>query len=742
MLQGVLVVEIRRSFNLLSAGNARGGSYPTVTAHVGSWLARNEASVVAASLGSSAAGMIPLSMLPPGTATQLCALARSSSAAAGMDVPDKVSGMHAMLLLGPLAPASPGPSSETPLLGAEVAASLLAALDGSAGFADAMAALRVRFVQPECVSHGGLTSLTLSVAPPGARARGDFMDSFPTHGSADGTAAAVAAAEADLGSILGGVAASGGLISKLDAVEVALPKAAGEVAAEVAAAAASRLGSPAAESGDGAGAGTARADDGSGAVVSGAPSARVTARGTDAGSLLGSLVLAAAAAAVTATQAGALAASAGGYGKHIAVERAHAAARKQAEAAAGCGALLTAYCGALSRLLGPHAAAEAGATACLAAAGEVRRQVPLPGPAARLAPHQHAVMEVAALPSLQAKTAAVVLAAAAASALASSAAAAVRRALLSPPQPAGAARAAVRAGAAVSGAVSHALALAPSLTARLAASATAADTAAVIAAPITGLSPAAAGPYSLVVVAKPPVAGGAKTRLAADLLSRDAAPSPAAAAEQAAAVARACLLDTLQSLSCAGTPCARIVYVAGDEAGTELVRAIVDEHTPAELAWTVVQHVQLGSGTPGLSEVMQGATRVAQAACCGPTVFIGADMPAVTMADVAMAAAAGAEGAATVLPAHDGGYVVASLPVGCSGAQCFGDTVAWSTPHTFATQVAAIDADPAVARVSVPEGVVWMDVDDVDSATTVAAALKDQGRGASHLVQIVSSMGL
>jgi glycosyltransferase A (GT-A) superfamily protein (DUF2064 family) len=580
------------------------------------------------------------------------------------------------------------------------------------------------------------------------------MESYPTHGSADGTEAAAAAAEADLGSILGGVASSGGLISKLEPVELAAPKAATDVAAEVAAAAATQLAqAPASSAQSGAGSGSAggSVDDGSASVVSGAPTARAAARGTDAGSLLGSLVVTAAAAAVTAVEAESSAASASGYGKHIAVERALAASRKQAEAAASCGALIAAYTGSLASLLGADVAAAAAVCACRCAAAEVLRQLSLPAPSMRVTAAQHVSMEIAALRAKEARITALTVAAAAASVLAVSGASAVRSALLAPactvPQ------AATRAGAAVSGIVSHALMLTGQVRQSIVgAEDDPAALSAAVASSAWGFA-LATRPFSLVVIAKPPIAGAVKTRLAASLVAAGVA--EAEAMVHAAAVAKASLLDTLESLAGPDSQCTRIVYVAGDDAGVSLVESIVAEHRASAgggaTSWSVCRHgsadatasAGAGGAAPGLSEVMQGAMRVAQKACLGPSVFIGADMPAVTMADVAACAAAAAAGSAMLLPAIDGGYVVAALPAGCSAAACFGDSVSWSTSHTFATQAAAIAADPAVCQVApAPRGKLWCDVDDLATAKDVVSSLKEQGREACHLARAIAATAL
>jgi len=691
---------------MLSAGTARGGSYPTTAAHIGGWLARTEAASAAGSLGAGDVGTVPASMLP--------------GPVAGAFVP----AVRALVMLGATgatAAAAVGPSSSLePAAGREAAASVAASMD--AALSGEWSAARLRLASAECVCHGSFDALAVLAAPPGSR-KTDFLTEIPAHGSADGSAAAAATEEAGLEAVLGSVASTGGLVLAPDGPAPSAPQAASEVAATV-----ERAGRRAVTSAGGA----TRGDDGSSNSVSSAPAAFAGPRGYDVGTMLGGLVVSAAAAAVSAHLAAGGAAAASGYGRHVAAERAASAARRAAEAAAGCGALVTSYAGASLRLLGRETAAASLATACAQAAREVRRVVVLPLPSAGLSPRQHCPLELSTLPDAPARAAALVLAAAAARALATSTSAAASAAVADGSAPDHTA-AAVRAGRAVAAAVAHALACAPrvlqaSPAPAAAASASAGGAAAALpgrdATPsgsaATGWLSAHSRPWSLVMIAKEPAPGHVKTRLAAEL----AEAGVGASAEAAAAVSSALLRDSAAALAGARGCAELTVYTVPAEAGgAPGVRAAV-----ASTSWRVVEHGK--AGRQPLSEVLSAALQAAQARCAGPVVFVGCDAPTLRAEDVERAAGAAWGGAAALLAAADGGYVALAVPHG-AGAAVF-DGVSWSAPCTLASQAAAAAADPCCGGVAMLPGA-WEDVDTLDALRSASSALGEASATAASL---------
>ncbi|KAA0155439.1 hypothetical protein FNF29_01814 [Cafeteria roenbergensis] len=690
----VTLVEVKRTMATLASGSARGASFPSCPAHVGAWLARAEADASDA------------------------ARARSASASAR-----------------PLLP--PAPAAAT-----SAGAPLAATLRADPRIASALAWTARRSLSPECVCHGSLTSAALLVAPPGSRDVGDFLPVPPHHGSADGSAAAVKAASSGVGDLIGGIGATGALVMTTDDGPALPPKTATDIAEAVEAAgrrAAGGLGhgvTAGAVSGAGGGDGGSSAeDDGSVALVGPSSEAFAGPRGFDAGTLLGSLVVAAAAAAVAEGRAAAAAAAATGYSKHIAAQRADVASRRRAEAATGCGALLAGFAGTLLRRLGPQEASLAAETACSQATAEVVRVTELHS---RGDAEADMPLEVASLGTAGERAACLALAGACARLLGCGVAAAVRSVLadqgLDVAAPA-AESAAIQAGLAVSQAVNAALATAKRALA-VADAASADEAASALASWFSGGASAhgapsgvpaaigggARGPWTLVVIAKPPVAGHAKTRLAAELAGLGCAE----AARAAAGVSSALLADTLASMRHVdGDGCVdRAVYTvvpsgrAASAVPPELQSVVDAAESPA--SWRIAVHPE--AGKRGLSEVMEAALSDAQARSAGPVAFVGCDMPTLRLVDLMPAVRAAWGGTSTMLPAGDGGYVALVVPGGASGRACFAD-VEWSTSHTFASQQAAVQADACVKAVRSVPGRVWDDVDTLESLKRVALLL-------------------
>lgn len=197
---------------------------------------------------------------------------------------------------------------------------------------------------------------------------------------------------------------------------------------------------------------------------------------------------------------------------------------------------------------------------------------------------------------------------------------------------------------------------------------------------------------TLLVVAKAPVFGRVKTRLAADV--GDAA---------ATAVAAAALLDTVEACTLAVGPDRCRLALSGDLA--EGVRT--DEIRAALAGWTIVpQHGD------GLGERLANA----HADVAGPVVQIGMDTPQVTPARL-LTVAGGLDTADAVLaPAEDGGWWALALrdPAAATALR----DVPMSTPQTYAATRTALEG----LGLRVAAGERLRDVDHLADVAPVAAA--------------------
>jgi glycosyltransferase A (GT-A) superfamily protein (DUF2064 family) len=196
----------------------------------------------------------------------------------------------------------------------------------------------------------------------------------------------------------------------------------------------------------------------------------------------------------------------------------------------------------------------------------------------------------------------------------------------------------------------------------------------------------------VLVVAKAPVPGLVKTRLARDVGD-----------DLAAEVAAASLLDTLAACADAVGPQQCHLSLAGDlddaVHGERIQRRLVD--------WRVTR--QVGDGF---------AERLAHAHAggAGPVVQVGMDTPQVT-AELLLEVAAGlAEHPGVLGPAEDGGWWVLALRDPAAARVLAG--VEMSTPTTYDDTRAALSA----AGVAVGGAPVLRDVDTLADAAAVAAA--------------------
>ncbi|WP_406025963.1 DUF2064 domain-containing protein [Nocardioides sp. NBC_00850] len=197
---------------------------------------------------------------------------------------------------------------------------------------------------------------------------------------------------------------------------------------------------------------------------------------------------------------------------------------------------------------------------------------------------------------------------------------------------------------------------------------------------------------TLLLVAKAPVPGLVKTRLAADV-----------GEATATAVAAAALLDTIETCTLAVGPDRCRLALSGDLA--DGVRA--DEIRTALTGWTIAP--QRGNG---LGERLANA----HAEVTGPVVQIGMDTPQVTPAGL-LAVADGVDAADAVLaPAEDGGWWALALH-DPSAATALRD-VSMSTPQTYAATRSALEA----LGLRVAAGERQRDVDHLADVAPVAAA--------------------
>jgi glycosyltransferase A (GT-A) superfamily protein (DUF2064 family) len=198
-------------------------------------------------------------------------------------------------------------------------------------------------------------------------------------------------------------------------------------------------------------------------------------------------------------------------------------------------------------------------------------------------------------------------------------------------------------------------------------------------------------PCAILVVAKAPVAGLAKTRLA-----------PVFGPEGAAELAAAALLDTLVAVQEAEAG-ARIVAITGEMA--EARRA--GEITRLLEGFTVIE--QRGEG---FAERLSAAHAEAGALAGTPVLQIGMDTPQVSPAVLSDAAASLADDDVDAVfgPAVDGGWWALGLTDPAMASALEG--VPMSRPDTGARTLAAL-ADRGVVALTLPE------LADVDSAEDV-----------------------
>lgn len=216
-------------------------------------------------------------------------------------------------------------------------------------------------------------------------------------------------------------------------------------------------------------------------------------------------------------------------------------------------------------------------------------------------------------------------------------------------------------------------------------------------------APPAPQPPVVLVVAKAPVAGEAKTRLAASI-------GDAASAELAAAA----LLDTLDAASLAAA------WLGGGRAVVALTGDPTRGARPGQVDAALARCIVIPQRGTGLSQRLAAAH--ADAATLGgrgaarPVVQVGMDTPQVDAELLVRCARLLQDGDAVLGAAHDGGWWLLGVRRPASARALL--DVPMSTPHTGAATLAALQALGA-SVVSAPE---LRDVDVLADAEAVALA--------------------
>jgi uncharacterized protein len=194
------------------------------------------------------------------------------------------------------------------------------------------------------------------------------------------------------------------------------------------------------------------------------------------------------------------------------------------------------------------------------------------------------------------------------------------------------------------------------------------------------ITPAPPAGLRIALMAKAPVAGQAKTRLA-----------PALGAVGAAALAERLLAHALQQ-ALQAAPGAVTLWVTPDLQHPAFARA-------------AQQGVALAVQGPGdlgarMAQVFEAAWRQAD----GPVLLMGTDAPALDAASLHAAADALHQHAAAFVPAHDGGYVLVGLRSSAVAPTLLATLFAgmqWSTPRVMAHTRARLAA-AGVAHAELP----------------------------------------
>jgi glycosyltransferase A (GT-A) superfamily protein (DUF2064 family) len=223
---------------------------------------------------------------------------------------------------------------------------------------------------------------------------------------------------------------------------------------------------------------------------------------------------------------------------------------------------------------------------------------------------------------------------------------------------------------------------------------------------------------ALIVIAKAPTAGRVKTRIAVDIGD-----------QQAADLAAAALLDTMDTADRWAAPSRRLAYLAGAVRGS----ARGDEIADRLRAWQVAVQPDL----PFAARIVGGFLAAARLWGDRPCVIVGMDTPQVTPGglDALLEGCSGrtrGQPTACVGPADDGGWW--GLAISRPSAARVLESVPMSTPETFQWTVDALRS----AGVAVRHGGSLRDMDTMADALAIARAFP-QLRTAQALRPVVSS---
>lgn len=209
-------------------------------------------------------------------------------------------------------------------------------------------------------------------------------------------------------------------------------------------------------------------------------------------------------------------------------------------------------------------------------------------------------------------------------------------------------------------------------------------------------------PSALIVLAKPPVPGMAKTRL-----------SPPFTLDEAAAFAAAALADTV-AVARAVPGCGPLLFHPPDATGA--IRDALGGAIPPAFALPPDDTTDVGAA-------MHAAMAHAFAGGARAVALIGSDLPSLPPAHLVAAFAALDNGADVALgPAEDGGYYLVATRQ--PRPELFAG-VAWSTPAVFA-QTAARAASLGLTLATLP---VWY---DIDGAADLLRCARDLDANPAH----------
>jgi rSAM/selenodomain-associated transferase 1 len=223
-------------------------------------------------------------------------------------------------------------------------------------------------------------------------------------------------------------------------------------------------------------------------------------------------------------------------------------------------------------------------------------------------------------------------------------------------------------------------------------------------------------PVQIALVAKVPIAGIVKTRLA-----------PMLAPSESASLYEAMLTDTMRTLAHLGHPV--IVFYAPAE-GRGRIESIADNvrgampGTGSSFTFVPQAEGDLGERLTALASVLLPN---------GPVIFLGADCPHAPTVEINRAVAGLADHDVVIGPAEDGGYWL--IGISSEQPELF-RAMPWSTPRVLAKTRKRADR-LTLKRLEVATG---FDVDDADSVHRLAMRLSAEPDLARRLPRTTASL--